>query len=246
MKDDGGVRYWTCAIGCDCQVYRDGALIATVKSVADRTHYLDLDVVAGQKYAYVINAMGVNSNRREVTCERNNIKDVYPEVTDDSEVAAALEGSADAKLTGNITTAADYAAFRTWALALSDFTPKEVKNSAYSWLSYALNAETLIAAAPKEVDVTIDTFESAATDGAFDFTVKIDGIDVGEDALEANIRKVFDIEGVQDLTTGTFSAEVVEINAAAPEDGKVKFTVTPKGDDAGPVPDRFFFRVKMK
>ena len=101
MKDDGGVRYWTRVIGCDCQVYRDGALIATVKSDADSTHYLDLDVVAGQKYAYVINAMGVNSNRREVTCERNNIKDVYPEVTDDSEMAAALEGSADAKLAGS-------------------------------------------------------------------------------------------------------------------------------------------------
>ena len=96
MKDDGGVRYWTRVIGCDCQVYRDGALIATVKSDADSTHYLDLDVVAGQEYAYVINAMGVNSNRREVTCERNNIKDVYPEVTDDSEMAAALEASAAA------------------------------------------------------------------------------------------------------------------------------------------------------
>ena len=35
-----------------------------------------------------------------MTCERNNIKDVYPEVTDDSEMAAALEGSADAKLAG--------------------------------------------------------------------------------------------------------------------------------------------------
>ena len=45
----------------------------------------------------------------------------------------------------------------------------------------------------------------------------------------ATIRKVFDIEGVEDIGAGTFSADAVEVNAAAAEGGKVKFTVTPKG-----------------
>ncbi len=249
IPDDGGLRYWTPVIGCDCQIYRDGALIATVKSSDETTHYHDLDVVAGQKYSYVVNAMGENSNTREVTCERNNSKDIYPEVSDDSSVAGALDGSADAKLAANITTAAEYAAYRVWVLGLEGVTAQQVKDSAYAWLSYALDTDALIAAAPKEGDIVIDTFESVATDGAFEFTVKIDGIEVGDNALEANIRKVFDIEGAEKLASdgAGFSPDNEEVNAAAPQDGNVKFTVTPKGGALGTTrPASFFFRVKMK
>ena len=42
-----------------------------------------------------------------------------------------------------------------------------------------------------------------------------------------------------------FSSENVEVNAAAPQDGNVKFTVTPKMGN-GEKPASFFFRVKMK
>lgn len=247
VPDDGGLRYWTPVIGCDCQIYRDGTLIATVKSIGETTHYHDLDVVAGQKYSYVVNAMGENSNTREVTCERNNSKDIYPEVSDDSGVAGALDGSADAKLAANITTAAEYAAYRVWVLGLEGVTAQQVKDSAYAWLSYALDTDALIAAAPKEGDVVIDTFEIAATEGAFEFTVKIDGITVGENALGANLRKVFGIEGAETLASGGagFSAADVEVNTATPENGNVKFTVTPKMEN-GEKPDSFFFRVKMK
>jgi hypothetical protein len=165
------------------------------------------------------------------------------------QVAAALEGSADAKLAANIKTAVEYAAYRTWALGLEGVTAQEVKDSPNAWLSYALDTDALIAAAPKEGDVVIDTFESAATDGAFEFTVKIDGIAVGDNTLEANIRKVFDIEGAEKLVSGGagFSPDNVEVNAAAPENGNVKFTVTPKGGALGTTrPTSFFFRVKMK
>jgi hypothetical protein len=153
-----------------------------------------------------------------------------PSTATAEQVAAALGGSADAELAANITTAAEYAAYRAWALGLEGVTPQQVKDSAYAWLSYALDTDKLIAAAPKEGDVVIDTFESTATDGAFEFAVKIDGIEVGENALEANIRKVFDIEGTEKLVSGGagFSPDNVEVNAAAPQDGNVKFTVTPK------------------
>ena len=164
-----------------------------------------------------------------------------------AEVAAALGGSADAKLATNIKTAAEYAAYRTWALGLTGVIPEQVKASPNAWLSFALDTDALITAAPKEGDVVIDTFESAATDGAFEFTVKIDGIEVGENALEANIGKVFDIEGAENLAIGEagFSPDNVEVNAAAPENGNVKFTVTPKMGN-GEKPKSFFFRVKMK
>ena len=166
-----------------------------------------------------------------------------------SEVATALEGSVDAKLAANITDAAEYAAYRAWALGLEGVAAQEVKASPNAWLSYALNTAALIAAAPKEGDIVIDTFEGAATDGAFEFTVKIDGIAVGDNALEANIRKVFDIEGAEKLVSGGagFSPDNVEVNAAAPQDGNVKFTVMPNGGGEGARrPASFFFRVKMK
>ena len=170
-----------------------------------------------------------------------------PEIIKDSEVAVALEGSADAKLAANITDAAEYAAYRTWALGLEGVTPDAVKASPNAWLSYALDTDALIAAAPKEGDVVIDTFESAATDGEFEFTVKLDDIEVGENALGANLRKVFDIEGAETLANGGagFSTDNVEVNTAAPESGNVKFTVTPKMEK-DQMPDSFFFRVKMK
>ena len=43
------------------------------------------------------------------------------------------------------------------------------------------------------------------------------------------------------------SSDNVEVNAVAPQDGNVKFTVTPKGGGEGARrPTSFFFRVKMK
>ena len=86
-------------------------------------------------------------------------------------------------------------------------TAQEVKESSNAWLSYALDTDALITAAPKEGDAVIDTFESTATDGAFEFAVKIDGIEVGENALEANIRKVFDMKELRSWrATGLDSA----------------------------------------
>ena len=179
-------------------------------------------------------------------------KDPIPELSStvtSAEVRSALEGSADVNLVENIKTAAEYAAYRTWALGLVGVTPDAVKASPNAWLSYALNTAALIAATPKEGDVLIDTFESAANAGTFEFAVKLDGIEVGANALEVNIRKVFDIEGAEKLVSGGagFSPDNVEVNAAAPENGNVKFTVTPKGGGEGARrPTSFFFRVKMK
>ena len=46
-------------------------------------------------------------------------------------------------------------------------------------------------------------------------------------------------------TENGFSADNVEISAAEPSGGKVKFTVTPKVE-GGKTTDSFFFKVKMK
>ena len=46
---------------------------------------------------------------------------------------------------------------------------------------------------------------------------------------------MFDIEGAEKLASGGagFSPDNVEVNTAAPENGNVKFTVTPKGGGEG-------------
>ena len=58
---------------------------------------------------------------------------------------------------------------------------------------------------------------------------------------------MFDIEGAEKLVSGGagFSPDNVEVNAAAQENGNVKFTVTPKMEN-GENPNSFFIRVKMK
>ena len=58
---------------------------------------------------------------------------------------------------------------------------------------------------------------------------------------------MFAIEGAEKLASGGagFSSDTVEVNAAAPQDGNVKVTVTPKMGN-GEKPASFFFRVRMK
>jgi hypothetical protein len=60
---------------------------------------------------------------------------------------------------------------------------------------------------------------------------------------------VFDIEGVEKLVSDGvgFSSDNVVVNVATPENGNVKFSVTPKSGALGTTrPTSFFFRVKMK
>jgi hypothetical protein len=126
-------------------------------------------------------------------------------------------------------------------------------DSLYSWLSYALDTAGLILVPPKDGDLTIDGF-TAVNDGVIEFEVCLKDISVGDNASAANLKKVFDIEGAEKLASGGagFSSDNVDVNAAAPENGNVKFIVTPKmgnrelGTGNGEKPDSFFFRVKMK
>ena len=126
-----------------------------------------------------------------------------------------------------------------------DSNPLEIKASPNAWLSYALDTAGLVAAGPKEGDLKIDSFESSSTDGAFEFTVKLKDIAVGYGALEDNLKKVFDIEGREKLSSGEFSSNAVQINAAQVDNGNVKFTVTPKVEK-DEKPTSFFFKAKMK
>ena len=158
------------------------------------------------------------------------------------EVATALSGSADKRLFEQIVTVADYASYRAWAMNLVNTTPKQVKESAHAWLSYALDCDALITAAPEAGDLTVEAFLPLVMEGAFAFTVKLQDITIGENALEENLKKVFSIEGANHLTQEGFAA--VEIDVAKSESGTVKLSLSPKAEN-GEMPKQFFFRVKL-
>ena len=103
--------------------------------------------------------------------------DPIPAVTDDSEVAGALEGSADPRLALRLTTAEAYNDYRAWVTA-KGLDRWAVKNSPHAWISYALGAEVLFENEPTillgaallegegaslEVSVTVNDGENAAT-----------------------------------------------------------------------------------
>ena len=162
-------------------------------------------------------------------------------------VSSVLEDFADGKLSARITDKQEYDAYRTWAKSLSGVTLQQVKDSPVSWLSYALGCKSLIAADPKEGDLMIEGFGNGAADGKYELVASVDGISVGDGATDANLRKVFDIEGASAINPDGvgFSADNVEVSVAEPSGGKVKFSVAPKLD-GGKTQESFFFKVKMK
>jgi hypothetical protein len=162
-------------------------------------------------------------------------------------VSSVLENFADGNLSVQITNPKEYDAYRTWAKSLSGVTLQQVKDSPVSWLSYALGCKSLIAAEPEDGDLVIDGFGDGASEGEFEIIASVNGVSVGNGATDANLSKVFDIEGASTINPDGigFSADNVEVAVAEPSGGKVKFTVMPKVE-GGKTPGSFFFKVKMK
>jgi hypothetical protein len=165
-----------------------------------------------------------------LTIEYYNVYDSLPEISEDPEVKAALEGAADTNLTANITNAVEYAVFRKWASELDDTTEAEVKQSPYSWLSYALDTDKLISSALKEEDLRINDFKpthNVAEDGSieFDLCASIGEIKIGDGATEDNLNKIFKIWGAGTLE-GLMNKErrqEVEPSITEPSGGKAVF-----------------------
>ena len=169
-------------------------------------------------------------------------------------VAAALNGSRDGGLVGNIGDATCYRAYYDWARGITNATATsalDIKQSSHAWLSFALGADALILRVITSNDVHIVSFEPSAVAGRppypFVFEVAIDGVNIGggvvaEEILKANLKKVLGVEGSATLEEGTFSSDNIEVTFDAPANGKARFTVTPPVD-AG---NAFFMRVKVK
>ena len=157
-----------------------------------------------------------------------------------SEVAAALEGSADAKLAENIKTAAEYAAYRAWALGLEGVTPQQVKDSAYSWLSFALDTDKLIEGEIADGDLRVEAFTYGGLNGIFDMKVRVADISLGPAAALENLIRAFVVEGAPSLTD-VFSVEKVAVEFGEPDDGAVTFSILPRE-----IGNAFFVRTRLR
>ena len=160
------------------------------------------------------------------------------------QIQSAFEGAADyERLLRHITNGVEYTAFRTWVenVCGTDITKRQrVKDSAYGWLSFALDADALIVSPPKQGDLKIDEFKPSATSGAFDFDISVENIPVGEGATAANLAEIFGIEGAT-TPNGAYSSSGVELSFGTPADGKVKCTARPKDTSQ----KSFFMKVRM-
>ena len=175
--------------------------------------------------------------------------DPIPVIASDGELAAALTGTADANVSANVTNAVQYAAYRDWALSVTNgtTTAQMIKESTRTWLSYALGADALIGKELTSDDVKIESFTPTSTDGKFEFTVSVKDVNIGGgsvavETLKENLKKVLGIEGSATLSPSGFSSDSIDITFDTPVAGKARFTVTPPAD-AG---NSFFMRVKVK
>ena len=194
-----------------------------------------------------------------VTWMSGSVDDPIPPVASDDDVAAALTGTADANVAANVANAAQYAAYRTWALSVTNgtTTAQMIKESDKTWLSFALGANALIGKEIASNDVRIVAFEAADMDSGamgssrptFAFEVAIDNVNIGGgsvaiETLKENLKKVLGIEGAATLSPDGFSSENVDLEIGTPKDGKATFTAKPK-DAAKGDGGAFFMRVRV-
>ena len=158
---------------------------------------------------------------------------------DASDVRAALEGSADARLSENILDAASYGEYREWAMKVA---PAEVKASPFAWASFATDSAALLTKMPVDDDLKIEEFTPSTTVGSFDFTVSVKDVTIGDNANKDNLQKLFGLEGAEMLESSAFSSENVMLDFKDPQEGKLKFVATPVIDNA----KSFFMKMKVK
>ena len=170
-------------------------------------------------------------------------KDAIPELREDDSpetVAAALEGTADAKVAENIKDIAAYNSYRAWSAGVKGATAAVVKESENTWLSYALNTTNLVAT-PVTGDLKVDSITPLQNVSVKDIDIGMGNVD--DATVQANLARVFGIEGATSLEASAFSTQNVIYSFGTPVDGKVK--VEAKNANAGTGGGSFFMRARL-
>ena len=256
-KGEGVVEFWW---KTDCERFRDykidrvafyvdGSELAWTNGVTDWQHQRFKVSGAGThtlSWVYIKDDEGSAGEDCAWLCDIHwmptDADDPIPELDPDAEPTAvrnALEGSADARLAENITTAEHYRTYREWALKIG---ATDVKASPFAWASFATDSAALLAKMPTDEDLKVEEFKTSPTAGSFDFTVSVKDVKIGDKASVDNLKKLFGLEGAESLDSAALSSENVELDFKEPQDGKLKFSATPTVDNA----KSFFMKVKVR
>lgn len=161
------------------------------------------------------------------------------------DVDRALSGSKDWALFRNISDGVAYGAYFTWAQRVVDAgfvdSTQTIKDSETAWISFALDADKLLAAQPRSEDLRIEEFMPVLAADSFECMMSVKGVNVGSEALKENLEKVFGMEGAEALDDNAFKTGNVEIEFERPENGNVRFTARPKTNSGS-----FFMRARRK
>ena len=197
--------------------------------------------------------VGVGEKWNELTLQY--WPEILTDISSDAAVGEVMSKFVDKGLVAQVSTVADYNAFRAWVDG-NNLYQSNVVESTRTWLSYALGADALIGKEIASNDVRIVAFETADVESgamglshptSFAFEVAIDGVNIGGgmvavETLKENLKKVLDVEGATTLSPDAFSSDNIEITFDTPVDGKARFIATSPAN-AG---NTFFMRVKVK
>ena len=162
-----------------------------------------------------------------------------PEVGNDADVAVVMADAPDS-LKANITNLTEYAEYRSWADGKME--ESAAVSSANGWLSFALDADGLIAKEITSEDLEVSAFEPTDADGEFSLEVSLKDVAVGDQADGERLARVFGVEGSTTLDADGFTSENVTLEAGEAVEGKVRLTAKPKAVAPANV---FFIRVKL-
>lgn len=181
-----------------------------------------------------------------------------PELPSDAtfkDVKAALDGSADGHLAENITDVSTYTEYRQWAQGVKGADGKlagaaAVKASEKAWFLFAIDSPKLVQNEISNGDVKIEGFAVSANDNQLDCTVGIAGVEIGDGAKSERLKCVFNIEGTPKLDNSAFISDDFMLDAAEPENGKVKLTAKPTppktANGSSSYSSTFFMRVYVQ
>jgi formylglycine-generating enzyme required for sulfatase activity len=164
----------------------------------------------------------------------------WPAAQNEGEVAAALDGAADARLSVQIGSVEEYEAFRAWA-AGEGREEKEVRDSAHAWPSYVLGAGRVFEGEP-EIRLSGVEMGRSGTKGISGVAMRVCvTVRDGGETVAVDASKVAAlVECTSDLSDWTGEARMKATVTQIGEDGdKIWFEVTP-GDGTA---ERVFLRI---
>ena len=146
----------------------------------------------------------------------------------------------------NVSGRTTYAAYSEWATSVKTADGRKragvaaVAAAPNAWMSFALDSPTLLDEGISEDDLRIESFETSQSgDGTALMVLGVKDAAIGDDAMLANLTKLFQVEGASTLSDEAFSTGNVSVEFDEPRNGGIAVQATPKTASSS-----FFFRLK--